>query len=149
MKIETILATKGPNVVTVRPNQSVQEAVNVLVAHRIGALVVVDEADQPVGIISERDIVRELARSDTLTNRAVSDAMTKNLITASSDDDLASVGKTMIDKRFRHVPVVDEGNLVGIISIGDVLKTQLELYKGQIETLQISVTEGGVGDYAA
>jgi CBS domain-containing protein len=127
----------------------VQEAVNVLVAHRIGALVVVDEADQPVGIISERDIVRELARSDTLTNRAVSDAMTKNLITASSDDDLASVGKTMIDKRFRHVPVVDEGNLVGIISIGDVLKTQLELYKGQIETLQISVTEGGVGDYAA
>lgn len=149
MNIETILATKGPNVVTVRPTQSVQEAVNVLVAHRIGALVVVDDADHPIGIISERDIVRELARSDTLTNRAVSDAMTKNLITASSDDDLAAVGKTMIDKRFRHVPVVDAGTLVGIISIGDVLKTQLELYKGQIETLQISLTEGGVGDYAA
>lgn len=149
MKIETILATKGTNVVTVRAEQSMKEAVSELATHRIGALVVVNEADQPIGIISERDIVRELAQSDTLTNRSVRDAMTKNPITASPDDDLASVGKTMTDNRFRHVPVVDEGKLVGIISIGDVLKTQLESYKGQIETLQISLTEGGVGDYSA
>ena len=142
MQISTILATKGSTVFTVKPDQTVREAVALLVDKRIGAVVVVDESGHPVGIVSERDIVRELARNDHVLNEPVSRIMTVDLIIARPGDDTKAVSKTMTVKRFRHLPVMDHHELVGIISIGDVVKAQLDEYEGEIETLQTRVEKG-------
>ena len=144
MKIESILATKSSNVVTVGPGQSLREAVDLLAEHNIGALIVVEEPGRPIGIISERDIIREAARNETVLAQTVSRAMTKDLITASPEDDLEAVLQTMTAKRFRHLPIMDGERLIGVISIGDVVKAQLDKYQGEVETLQTQIIEGQV-----
>lgn len=136
MKVKSILATKSTDVITIRPEQSVKDAVILLAKHNIGALVVVNEADQPVGIISERDIVRAAAMREDMFSRPVSKVMTKDLITGVPQDELISVAHTMTEKRFRHLPIMDQGKLVGIVSIGDVVKAQRNQYQGEIDTLQ-------------
>lgn len=142
MKISAILSTKGMNVVTVRPEQSLSEAIALLSKHNIGALVVVDAAGKPAGILSERDIVRNAAKSKDLFSAPISQVMTKDVVTGSPHDDLRSVLRTMTDRRFRHLPILDEGRLVGIISIGDAVKAQLNEYQGEIETLQTRISKG-------
>ena len=142
MQISTILATKGSTVFTVKPEQTVREAMTLLVDKRIGAVVVVDETGRPVGIVSERDIVRELAKNEHALNEPVRRVMTSDVIIARPGDDTKSVSKTMTVKRFRHLPVMDHHELVGIISIGDVVKAQLDEYEGEIETLQTRVEKG-------
>jgi CBS domain-containing protein len=142
MQISTILATKGSTVVTVTPDQTVREAVALLVDQHIGAVVVVDETGRPVGIVSERDIIRELAKNDQVLSEAVSRVMTRDVIIARPGDDTKAVSKTMTVRRFRHLPVMDHHELVGIISIGDVVKAQLDEYEGEIETLQTRVEKG-------
>ena len=142
MQISTILATKGSTVVTVTPDQTVREAVALLVDKRIGAVVVVDETGRPVGIVSERDVIRELAQNDRVLSEPVSRVMTRDVIIARPGDDSKAVSKTMTVRRFRHLPVMDHHELVGIISIGDVVKAQLDEYEGEIETLQTRVEKG-------
>jgi CBS domain-containing protein len=141
MKIQTILATKGTHVFTVRADQTIKEAIAALVQHNVGALVVVDEAGKAVGIMSERDVVRAAARDEPFT-QPVSAVMTKKVIVASPQDELASVMQTMTEKRFRHLPVIERGNLIGIVSIGDMVKAQLDQYQGEIETLETQLIEG-------
>lgn len=141
MKISAILATKGMQVVTVRPEQSLREAIALLNTHNIGALVVV-ESSKPVGIISERDIVRHIVNRQDLLSLSVADLMTKNVVTGAPQDDLTAVLQTMTDRRFRHLPIIDEGKLVGIVSIGDLVKAQLNEYKGEIDTLQTRISKG-------
>jgi CBS domain-containing protein len=136
MNIASVLATKGGVVYTIRPDESTRQALAHLALHNVGALVVVDEAQRPVGIVSERDIVREAARREDFFVRAVSEIMTRDLIVGQPRDDLASVAHTMTEKRIRHLPVVDEGRLVGIVSIGDIVKTQRDQYAGEVDTLQ-------------
>ncbi len=137
MNIGNILATKGSRVITIHPEQSLKEAIALLTQHQIGALVVVDKAGKPVGILTERDIVHAADRSgEAMLKHAVKDVMTKNVVIATPHDELQSVLKTMSDRRFRHMPVLDEGQLAGIISIGDVVKAQLDEYRGAIDTLQ-------------
>ena len=142
MQISTILATKGRTVVTVTPDQPVREAVALLVDKHIGAVVVVDETGRPVGIVSERDVIRELAQNDQVLSQPVSRVMTSDVIIARPGDDSKAVSKTMTVRRFRHLPVMDRHELVGIISIGDVVKAQLDEYEGEIETLQTRVEKG-------
>jgi len=142
MQISTILAKKGSTVFTVKPNQTVREAVALLVEKRIGAVVVVDGSGHPVGIVSERDIVRELAQNEHVMSEPISQVMTSDVITARPGDDIQAVSKTMTDRRFRHLPVMDHHELVGIVSIGDVVKAQLDEYEGEIETLQTRVEKG-------
>jgi CBS domain-containing protein len=142
MKITTILATKGMTVITIRPEQSLSEAVALLAQHHIGALVVVDDRESPVGIISERDIVRELARTESIGGLLVRQVMTEHVIIASPHDDIQSLSHTMSKHHFRHVPIVDESTLIGIVSIGDVVKAQLENYQGEIDTLQTQMAAG-------
>ena len=144
MKIESILATKSSNVITVRPDQSLKDAIELLVEHDIGALIVVDELGQPVGIISERDIIREAARTETVLAQTVARVMTKNLIVASPQDDLGAILQTMIAGHFRHLPIIDQERLIGVISIGDVVKAQLDKYQGEVDTLQTQIMEGQV-----
>ena len=142
MKIETILASKGTNVFTVRPDRSIKEAIALLVQHNIGALIVVDDSGKPIGILSERDIIREAARNDAVLGQPVSQVMTQNVIAASPHDDITSVEQAMTYRRIRHVPVMDQGQLISIVSIGDVVKAQLDQYEGQIETLHTQLNEG-------
>lgn len=136
MNIKGILATKGVNVVTIHPEQSIREAIALLAQYNIGALVVLDDHRHPVGILSERDITRRLARDEQIFSQAVYELMTKDVVTALPQDDLISVANTMTEKRIRHLPVVEHGQLIGIISIGDVVKAQRDQYKGEVDTLQ-------------
>lgn len=136
MNIASVLATKGSKVVTMDPDQSVRRALTLLAQHNIGAVVVVDGSGRPIGIVSERDIVRQAASDEQLFSRAISSIMTREVIVGVPHDDLAAVGNTMTERRIRHLPVVEHGQLVGIISIGDVVKAQRDQYQGQVETLQ-------------
>ena len=128
MKVRTILDTKGRHVVTTRPDASVSTAVHRLVLERIGALVVSEDGHKVAGIISERDIIQALAKSgpDLLTSgRRVAELMEHNVITCTPDDTVQQVMAEMTRRRVRHLPVIDNGGLVGIISIGDVVKHRL------------------------
>ena len=129
MKVRTILDTKGRHVVTIRPDASVSTAVHRLVLERIGALVVSEDGHKVAGIISERDIIQSLAKSgqDLLTSgRRVAELMEHNVITCTPDDTVQQVMAEMTRRRVRHLPVIEGGGLVGIISIGDVVKSRLE-----------------------
>ena len=139
MTIASLLASKGPKVVTIHPEASIREALARLAEHNIGALVVTDEQNRPVGILSERDIVRGLAREEQVLGRSVSAIMTREVISGSPQDDLRTVGHTMTERRIRHLPVVDGGQLVGIVSIGDVVKAQRDEYLGELDTLQVQL----------
>jgi CBS domain-containing protein len=139
MNIASLLASKGPRVVTVAPDHTIRQALALLAENNIGALVVVDEAQQPIGIVSERDIVRELVRSEAIFGRPVSSIMTRKVVLGVPQDDLNAVGHTMTEHRIRHLPVIENGRLVGIISIGDVVKAQRDQYEGERDTLQFQV----------
>src|SRR6185436_16347113 len=142
MKISLILSTKGAQVVTIHPEQSVQYVIGLFRQHNIGALVLVDATGNVVGIISERDIVRALPQTPDLLTQPVSAVMTHNVIVASPQDDIVSVMRTMTEKRFRHLPILDGGKLAGLISIGDIVKIQLDEYQGEVETLETQIIEG-------
>jgi CBS domain-containing protein len=139
MNIASLLASKGPKVVTIHPQASIREALARLAEHNIGALVVTDERNRPVGIVSERDIVRGLAREEQVLARPVSAIMTREVIIGSPQDDLRTVSHTMTEKRIRHLPVMEGGQLVGIVSIGDVVKAQRDEYLGELDTLQLQL----------
>lgn len=139
MNIASLLSTKGVDVITVTPDASIREAVRLLDAHNIGALVVMSGAERPAGIVSERDIVRALARDESVLDRPVSTIMTKEVIVGAPQDDLVTVSNTMTEHRIRHLPVMDRGRLVGIVSIGDVLKAQRDHYRGEVDTLQLQI----------
>lgn len=139
MKVSTILATKGNKLVTIAPQQPVEEAVALFTKHNIGALIVLNDAGDLVGILSERDVVRQLNHQDDLLSQPVQNVMTAKVITCLPQDDLMSVAHVMTERRFRHLPVVEKGTLLGMISIGDVLKAQRDYYHGQIDTLETQI----------
>lgn len=140
MKVQNILATKGALVHTIPPELSIYEATNLMAKHNIGALVITDPAGTVVGIMSERDIVRFVARRGE-SAQPVSTIMSRNVILGSLHDELSTVMRTMTERRFRHLPVVEHGQLVGMVSIGDLVKAQLAQYQGEIETLLTQVTQ--------
>jgi CBS domain-containing protein len=141
MNIGRILATKGSKVVTIQPDRSIREALALLAEHNIGSLVAVDARGELVGILSERDIVREAARREDIFTLTVSALMTSDLVTALPQDDLPSVAHTMTEKRMRHLPVVENGKLVGVVSIGDIVKAQRDEYEGEVDTLQTQILQ--------
>lgn len=141
MSIARILATKGGHVFTVRQEQSIRQALALLAEHNVGALVVVDASGQPIGILSERDIVRHLARNEQLCSEAVGTVMTQDVVVGAPQDDLTSVAHTMTEKRIRHLPVMNRGELAGIVSLGDIVKAQRDQYEGEVDTLQIQLIE--------
>lgn len=126
MLADQILDTKGREVATVSPDATVGDAVAKLAEHNVGALVVSSDGQSVDGIISERDVVRRLAAdgTDTLT-LAVRDLMKAEVATCDGHDDTERIMSVMTDGRFRHMPVVTDGRLTGIISIGDVVKVRI------------------------
>ena len=126
MNLRDILQSKGDAVFTIAPADSLAEAVRVMVDHRCGSLVV-GSSDQMVGIISERDILRALAEvKASLDSIPIADRMTTRVITGHPDDNLGKVMGVMTQNRIRHLPVMNDGKLVGMVSIGDVVKAQHE-----------------------
>jgi CBS domain-containing protein len=142
MNIGAILASKGVKVVTVGPAQTLREAVLLLAEHNIGAVVVAEAGERPSGILSERDIVRTLVRAEAVLDWPVSRIMTRDVIVGAPEDDVLTVGHTMVERRIRHLPVMQEGRLVGIVSIGDILKAQRDKYQGEVDTLQLQLLKG-------
>jgi CBS domain-containing protein len=139
MNIKSILATKSRHVYTISPNKTLGDAIQLLTKYNIGALIVTDREDQIVGIMSERDIVQTASNNQKLFEMKVSEVMTREVIVGVPEDDVMSVAHTMTEKRFRHIPVLDNNELIGIISIGDLLKAQRDQYRGQIDTLETQI----------
>ncbi|WP_344938739.1 CBS domain-containing protein [Sphaerisporangium flaviroseum] len=127
MLISAILRGKGTTVATVRPGATVTELLAALAEHNIGAVVVSEDGASIVGIVSERDVVRQMhLRGAGVLDEPVSSIMTTSVRTCGPDADVDDLRKTMTDHRIRHLPVVSEGRLAGIVSIGDVVKSAIE-----------------------
>jgi CBS domain-containing protein len=127
MQVETILQSKGTTVYTVPAAAPLSEAVRLLNTHKIGAVVVVDAKGKVAGILSERDIVRRLDKDPAqLLASPVHTAMTSKVITATRAHDISDLMELMTRHRIRHIPVVEGTTLVGIVSIGDVVKRKIE-----------------------
>ena len=126
MTVARILDEKGRDVFTTQPHRTLKEVIGLLAEKGVGAVVVSDASLSVLGIVSERDVVRVLANQGaSALDDPVSRYMTPKVITATRDDTIDHVMQTMTSGRFRHVPVVEDGRLIGIISIGDVVKHRL------------------------
>ena len=143
MFVSDILAQKGGLVFTVTPGTSVAQLSQQLSARRIGSMLVLDGEGAVAGIVSERDLVRALAshgaKAMELEARQV---MTRDVVTCDPDDSIDQVMQTMTTGRFRHLPVVRHGELLGLVSIGDVVKARLEETKHETEALKAYIVAG-------
>ena len=127
MTVSTILASKGREVVTIEPGATLASAAQLLAEKRIGAALVLGADRRIVGIISERDIVRVLAeRGAAVLDEPVSQTMTRKVSTCNESETISSIMERMTTGKFRHMPVVDQGRLAGVVSIGDVVKHRLQ-----------------------
>jgi CBS domain-containing protein len=143
MQVQEILQSKGDNVAWVAPDILVDEVLQLLAAHGVGALVVSSDGQTLIGIVSERDIVRGLARSGSaLLTRPVAEIMTSPVHTCSPGDTIEELMARMTDGRFRHFPVLVDGRLVGVVSIGDIVKLRLRELEDEAKNL-IDYIRGG------
>jgi CBS domain-containing protein len=127
MRISDVIRRKGDLVVTVRSNETVERLIAMLDEHRIGALVVSDDDGAVSGIVSERDVVRHLhSAGGSVLQQTVADIMTRDVFTCSPDDPIDELARQMTERRVRHVPVVVDGRLRAIVSIGDVVKQRID-----------------------
>ena len=135
MRISDVLREKGHSVVTIRPDQTVREAVERLAQHRIGALVV-EEMMKPVGVFSERDLVNRLAKSGARAYEfQVRELMSAPVVSSKPDDTVEHAMALMTQRRIRHLPILADGNLVGMVSIGDLVKHRLDQKELEANTL--------------
>ena len=137
MTVQRILADKGRDVFTIQPYRTLKEAIELLAAKGVGAAVVADAQLNVLGILSERDVVRVIAQhgADAIAE-SVSRFMTPRVTTVTVDDTIDHVMQTMTDGRFRHLPVVENGKLIGIISIGDVVKRHVTALDSERQALR-------------
>lgn len=137
MTIASILSAKGNDIFTINLPQTLLEVCSTLREHRIGAIVIVDKNGKLAGILSERDIVRRIAANgpDAL-NADASECMTSNVITCSPEDTIQTAMGRMSEGRFRHLPVVEDDKLVGMISIGDLVKRRIADAEREAEDLK-------------
>ncbi len=127
MKVAEILKQKGQNVISVRPTESIETLSHRLRLARIGAMVVLGEGGALDGIISERDIIHGIAEhGPKCLELTVADLMTKRVITCTPEDNVTRIARQMTENRIRHLPVVEGTKLVGVVSVGDVVKNRLE-----------------------
>lgn len=126
MNVTTILTTKGRDVATISPTATVNDAVKLMADRKIGALVITGAGGRITGIVSERDIVRAMARHGSAAlGLPLNDVMTRKVVTCEPNDSISNLMELMTDGKFRHLPVVQEERLAGIVSIGDVVKSRL------------------------
>ncbi len=143
MRIAQVLRNKGAQVATIAPGASVTELLDGLAGHNIGAMVVVAGAGEVVGIVSERDVVRKLHEHGTEVLRmSVSAIMTSVIATCGPDSSVDDLSELMTENRVRHIPVLADGRLAGIVSIGDVVKTRMDELQTERQLLQAYITQG-------
>jgi len=131
MKVKDIIAKKGSTVYTGSSSFTVKDTLDVLLKHKVGALVIVDDTKCPVGIITEKDILYLACKHENWRDLTVGENMTSDLIIGLPDDDVEYIMSLMTLNRFRHVPILQDGKLAGIISIGDIVKAQLKNVKAE------------------
>ena len=137
MRITDVLRGKGDDVVTVAPHEPVTHLLDLLAEHRIGAIVVSADGSAVDGIVSERDVVRSLQRDGAdMLSRPVAEIMTTEVHTAEPEAELNDLMRLMTERRFRHVPVLVDGRLAGIISIGDVVKHRIDELQSERDHLE-------------
>jgi CBS domain-containing protein len=137
MYVRDILKVKGGDVISLTPSEPIRAVLSIMAEKKCGAVLVTGEGGAIAGILSERDIVRSMHRhGEAIFDKTVGDLMTKEVVTCSSKDPVAAIMGMMTSGRFRHVPVVDEGQLVGVISIGDVVKSRIEEAEAEAEALR-------------
>lgn len=138
MIIADILKAKGNVVFTISQTCTIGDAIADLNAHNIGALVVVDASNKVTGILSERDIIRQMEGSaiETVLAQPISKCMTSRPFTCSPQDTLDDLMQTMTEKRVRHMPVIEDGQLVGLVSIGDAVKRKIEITEEEAAALR-------------
>ena len=138
MRISDVIGSKSSkDVITISPDATVRDLIRLLAEHNVGALIVSGDGGAVDGIVSERDVVRHLLDSDDILDGAVSAIMTVDVATAEPTTSLDEMRALMTERRIRHVPVVADGRLTGIVSIGDVVKAamdQLEFERDQLDT---------------
>lgn len=137
MTVTSILAVKGGDIVTIEPTANLATAAKLLAARRIGALIVRGAGERLAGILSERDIVRALAaRGADALDETVGQVMTREVATCGENDEIGSIMERMTAGKFRHMPVLAKDELVGVISIGDVVKDRLEAMERETEAMR-------------
>ena len=137
MNVRSILQSKGAAVHTIAPSERLDAAARELDARGVGALVVVDGARRVTGVFSERDLAREVAqRGSAALERRVEEAMTRGVATVTPGDTLDVVMGRMTDRRVRHLPVIEDGRLAGIVSIGDVVKRKIEEAEAESQAMR-------------
>jgi len=137
MLVRDIINTKGQKVVTLNREKSLQEAANAMTDNKIGAVVVTDDKNSPVGIFTERDLMHTGAkRSDRLQDIRLDEEMTPDVFVCLPDENLESVLAMMSEKRLRHMPVFEGGEMIGIVSSGDIVRTLLQQHKYEIHHLR-------------
>lgn len=143
MNVSSILKVKGSSVATARPDDTLEVIAKRLAEHKIGAIVVVGEGDQVAGIVSERDIIRALSRNSAgALSLAVREVMTKDVMTCNETSTIEQMMSVMTQGRFRHVPVVQDGTLVGIVSIGDVVKHHIAEVEMEVTAMRDYLATG-------
>ncbi|WP_338663231.1 CBS domain-containing protein [Pararoseomonas sp. SCSIO 73927] len=143
MTIASILRNKGSDIVTVEAGQPLPQVARTLVRHRIGAVLVRGGDGPPLGILSERDIVRLFAEDEvTVDTLTAADAMTKILHTVTPETPIIAALELMTDRRVRHLPVLEGERVVGIVSIGDLVKARIDAAVGEAEALKEYVAAG-------
>ncbi|GJE26057.1 CBS domain-containing protein [Methylobacterium organophilum] len=141
MSVARILAEKGNAVVTVPPHRTIDEAIHLLAEKRIGALVVTGAEGRVLGILSERDVMRALASdAGSAFDQPVSRYMTSKVVTCTRRATVEEVMETMTEGRFRHLPVVEEGRLLGVVSIGDVVKRRIAAVEAEHQAMRDYIT---------
>ncbi len=137
MTVASILDEKGRNVITLGPDTSITDALKLLDEKGIGVVLITDSDDNLAGILSERDIVRSLARSGVgILDDSTASHMTRDVVTCAENDAVIGVMEVMSNGRFRHLPVTDGAKLIGLISIGDVVKRRLQIVEKEAEDIR-------------
>ena len=137
MTVKAILSSKGRNVVAIEPTATLESALAKLTRHNVGALVVLGPEQRLIGILSERDIVRALAQEGAaVLNKPLAQVMTRKVSTCTEADKVSAIMEQMTNGKFRHVPVLEGDRLVGIISIGDVVKHRLHEMEREQEAMR-------------
>ncbi len=141
MKISDVLRTKGSAVITVAPHETVASLLELLAQHNIGAVVVSSDGAAVDGIVSERDVVRQLhTRGAALLDSPVLSIMTTKVVSCSPDDDLTDIAALMTQNRFRHLPVVVDSRLAAIVSIGDIVKARMDQLASERDLYEAYIT---------
>lgn len=144
MHVTTILANKGHQIYSISPEATVAELVRTLCDQRVGALLVLDQTGSIVGIVSERDVVRALGENPLALRDSVGAIMTSDVVTAPDQAEVAELMQVMTERRIRHIPVLDDsGNLSGLVSIGDVVKSRMDELEAERSALMDYITQGG------